>query len=153
MISARSSSIRDWRTGGGRRLPAFACGALAAFGWSAAPALADFKLCNSTTSRIGVAIGYEQKSGWSTEGWWNIPAQSCETILRGAPPSRYLYVYAIDYDRGGDWSGSSFMCTHDKSFRIRDTKDCEKRGHRRTGFMEVDTNGDRDWTVRFNDPE
>ena len=118
-----------------------------------APAAADFKLCNGTTSRIGVAIGYEEKAGWTTEGWWNIPAQSCETILRGNPPSRYIYVHAIDYDRGGEWSGTSFMCTDDKTFRIRDTKECEKRGHRRTGFTEVDTSGDRDWTVRFNDPE
>ncbi len=117
------------------------------------PALADFKLCNGTSSRIGVAIGYEDKNGWSTEGWWNVPSQSCETILRGAPPSRYLYVHAIDYDRGGEWTGTSFMCTSDKSFRIPDTKDCEKRGHRRTGFMEVDTGGQRDWTVQFNDPE
>jgi uncharacterized membrane protein len=116
-------------------------------------ARADLKLCNGTSSRIGVAIGYEDKTGWSTEGWWNVPSQSCETILRGAPPSRYLYVHAIDYDRGGEWSGNSFMCTSDKSFRIPDTKDCEKRGHRRTGFMEVDTGGNRDWTVRFNDPE
>lgn len=120
---------------------------------NAASALADFKLCNGTSSRIGVAIGYEDKTGWSTEGWWNVPAQSCETILRGAPPSRYLYVHAIDYDRGGEWTGNSFMCTSDKSFRITDNKDCEKRGHRRTGFMEVDTGGNRDWTVRFNDPE
>lgn len=120
---------------------------------AAAPARADFKLCNGTSSRIGVAIGYEGKTGWSTEGWWNVPAQSCETILRGNPPSRYIYVHAIDYDRGGEWSGSSFLCTGDRSFRITDNKDCEKRGHRRTGFMEVDTGGNRDWTVQFNDPE
>ncbi len=117
------------------------------------PAAADFTLCNGTSSRIGVAIGYEDKTGWATEGWWNLAGQACETILRGLPPSRYLYIYAIDYDRGGEWSGTSFMCTGEKSFRIRDTKDCEPRGHRRTGFMEIDTKGDRDWTVRFSDPE
>lgn len=118
-----------------------------------APALADLKLCNGTTSRIGVAIGYQDKSTFATEGWWNIPAQSCETLLRGPPPSRYVYVYAVDYDRGGEWSGTSYMCTTDKSFRIRDIADCEKRGHRRTGFMEVDTGGARDWTIRLADPE
>jgi uncharacterized membrane protein len=119
----------------------------------AVPARADLKLCNATTSRIGVAIGYQDKNSFATEGWWSIPAQSCETILRGPPPSRYLYVYAVDYDRGGDWSGTSFMCTTDKSFRIHDITDCEKRGHRRTGFMEVDTGGARDWTIRLADPE
>ncbi len=121
--------------------------------FAATPARADFTLCNGTTSRIGVAIGYEDKSGWATEGWWNIAAQSCDTILRGPPPSRYMYVHAVDYDRGSEWAGTSFMCTADKSFRIRDTADCERRGHRRTGFMEVDTGGDKDWTIRFSDPE
>lgn len=120
---------------------------------AASPALADLKLCNSTTSRIGVALGYEDSTGWATEGWWNVPGQTCETLLKGNPPSRYVYVFAIDYDRGGEWSGESFMCTADKSFSIRDRVDCERRGHRRTGFMEVDTGGARDWTIQFGDAE
>lgn len=119
----------------------------------AVPAHADLKLCNATPSRVGVAIGYQDKQGWATEGWWNLAAQSCEVLLRGPPPSRYIYVYAIDYDRGGEWSGSSGMCTGDKSFKIRDTSDCEKRGHRRTGFMEVDTGSSKEWTIRLADPE
>lgn len=128
---------------------------MAALACLAAPATAraDFKLCNGTPSRIGVALGYQDATGWVTEGWWNIPARGCETLLRGNPPSRYMYLYAVDYDRGGEWTGASFMCTSDKSFRIRETTECDKRGHRRTGFMEVDTGGNRDWTVQFNDPE
>ncbi len=116
-------------------------------------AAADFKLCNGTSSRIGVALGFEDQSGWATEGWWNIPARGCETLLRGQPPSKFVYVYAVDYDRGGEWTGGNFMCTGDKSFRIQGSVDCEKRGHRRSGFMEVDTGGAKDWTVQFNDPE
>lgn len=126
---------------------------LAASAALAEPARADLKLCNATPSRIGVAIGYQDKQGWATEGWWNLAAQSCEVLLRGPPPSRYVYVYAIDYDRGGEWSGTSAMCTTDKSFHIRDTSDCEKRGHRRTGFMEVDTAANKEWTIRLADPD
>lgn len=106
-----------------------------------------------TSSRIGVALGFEDGGGWATEGWWNIPGQTCETLLKGSPPSRFMYIFAVDYDRGGEWSGGHFMCTGDKSFRIRDRAECEKRGHRRTGFMEVDTGGARDWTIQFADPE
>ena len=40
----------------------------------ASPALADFKLCNNTSSRIGVAIGYKDDKGWVSEGWWNVGA-------------------------------------------------------------------------------
>ena len=60
---------------------------------------ADLKLCNATSSRVGVAIGYQDKSGWATEGWWNIASQTCETLLKGALPSRFVYVHAVDYDR------------------------------------------------------
>lgn len=147
MISVRSWSIRD-----ARRVSAVVAAGVLGLVLQALPAHADFKLCNTTSSRIGVAIGYQDAKGWATEGWWNLAAKSCETLLRGAPPSRYVYVFGVDYDRGGEWSGSSFMCTGDKSFQIRQVEDCEKRGFKRTGFMEVDTGGNRDWTVRFDDP-
>jgi len=46
-----------------------------------------------------------------------------------------------------------YMCTDDKAFTIRDVKECEKRGYKKTGFFEVDTGEERDWTVRLTDPE
>ena len=119
----------------------------------ASPALADLKLCNTTASRVGVAIGYKDAEGWATEGWWNIAPQTCETLLRGAVPSRFVYVHAIDYDRGGEWVGTNFMCTHDKSFAIRGVQDCPKRGYKRSGFFEVDTGEAKEWTIRLTDPE
>jgi uncharacterized membrane protein len=112
---------------------------------------ADFKLCNATSSRLGVAIGYQDQKGWATEGWWNIPAQACETLLKQMP-SRYIYVHAVDYDRAGEWGGTNFMCTMDRSFVIRDVKDCQKRGYKRAGFFEIDTGEAKDWTVRLTDP-
>jgi uncharacterized membrane protein len=117
------------------------------------PAHADLKLCNTTASRVGVSIGYKDTEGWASEGWWNIASHTCETLLKGVLIGRYYYIHAVDYDRGGEWAGNLFMCTDDKAFTIRDTKDCEKRGHKRTGFFEVDTGEERDWTVRLTDPE
>ena len=116
------------------------------------PAVADLRLCNTTAARIGVAIGYQDTEGWATEGWWNIAAQTCETLYKGALASRYVYVYAIDYDRGGEWAGKSQMCVADKSFLIRGTTDCQKRGHKPGGFFEVDTQESKDWTIRLTDP-
>jgi len=116
-------------------------------------ARADLKLCNSTSSRVGVSIGYQDKKGWSTEGWWNIAAQTCETLLKGAVPSRFIYVHALDYDRGGEWAGTNFMCTQDRSFHIGGVQDCSKRGYKRTGFFEVDTGEAKDWTIRLTDPD
>jgi uncharacterized membrane protein len=120
---------------------------------AADPVRADLKLCNSTTSRVGVSIGYQDPQGWTTEGWWNIASQTCETLLKGAVPSRFIYVHAVDYDRGGEWIGTNYMCTQDKSFAIRGVQDCPKRGYKRTGFFEVDTGEAKEWTIRLTDPD
>jgi uncharacterized membrane protein len=117
-----------------------------------APALADFHLCNNTGSRIGIAIGYKDADGgWTTEGWWNLSARSCETLLKGTLVARFYYIYAIDYDRGGEWSGQAYMCSRDKEFTIRGTEDCLARGYDRTGFFEVDTGEQRAWTVQLTE--
>ncbi len=113
---------------------------------------ADLKLCNATASRIGVAIGYQDPKGWATEGWWNIASQTCETLLKGKLGSRFYYVHAVDYDRGGEWGGTNMMCTADKVFTIRGVEDCTRRGFKRTGFFEVDTQNSNDWTIRLTDP-
>jgi uncharacterized membrane protein len=118
---------------------------------AALPARADFRLCNNTGSRVGVAIGYKDAEGWTTEGWWNISPRSCDTLLRGALVARYYYIYAVDYDRGGEWSGHAFMCSRDKEFTIRGTDNCLARGYDRTGFFEVDTGEQRSWTVQLTD--
>jgi uncharacterized membrane protein len=118
---------------------------------SAGPAAADFRLCNNTGSRVGVAVGYKDADGWTTEGWWNLPSRTCETVLKGNLVARYYYVYAIDYDHGGEWVGQAFMCTRDKEFTIRGVSDCLARGYDRTGFFEVDTGEQRAWTVQLTE--
>ncbi|MEW6641629.1 MAG: DUF1036 domain-containing protein [Pseudomonadota bacterium] len=115
------------------------------------PAAADFRLCNNTSSRVGIALGYKDAEGWTTEGWWNISARSCETLLRGTLVARYYYIYAVDYDRGGEWSGQAYMCSRDKEFTIKGTEDCLARGYDRTGFFEVDTGDQRAWTVQLTE--
>jgi uncharacterized membrane protein len=117
----------------------------------AAPAHADLKLCNTTASRIGVAIGYQDANGWTTEGWWNIAAQTCEVLYKGPLSSRFYYIHAVDYDRGGEWVGESRMCTTDKTFTIRGVQDCARRGYKETKFFEVDTQEAKDWTIRLVD--
>ncbi|MET0677341.1 MAG: DUF1036 domain-containing protein [Bradyrhizobium sp.] len=118
---------------------------------SASPAAADFRLCNNTSSRVGIALGYKDAEGWTTEGWWNIPPRACETLLRGGLVARYYYIYAVDYDRGGEWSGKAFMCSRDKEFTIKGTENCLARGFDRTGFFEVDTGDQRAWTVQLTE--
>ncbi len=120
------------------------------FLWNS-PAAADFRLCNNTSSRVGIALGYKDAEGWTTEGWWNVSSRSCETLLRGTLVARYYYIYALDYDRGGEWSGQAFMCSRDKEFTIKGTENCLARGFDRTGFFEVDTGEQRAWTVQLTE--
>ena len=125
--------------------------AFAVMGLWNSPAAADFRLCNNTSSRVGIALGYKDAEGWTTEGWWNVSSRSCETLLRGTLVARFYYIYALDYDRGGEWSGQAFMCSRDKEFTIKGTENCLARGFDRTGFFEVDTGEQRAWTVQLTE--
>jgi uncharacterized membrane protein len=120
---------------------------------SSGAARADLKLCNMTKSQIGVVIGYRDKKGWVTEGWWNVNANSCSDILKGKLNARYYYIHAEDYVRDGEWSGKAFMCVQNKTFTIETAeKNCVDRGYRKAGFFEVDTSNENDWTIRLTDP-
>lgn len=121
------------------------------------PAAADLKMCNNTNSNIGIALGYGDVKGntknWRSEGWWNLSPKACETLLEGVLIARYYYVHAVDYDRGGFWGGSALLCTRDKLFTIQGIENCVERGYRRTGFFEVDTGEEQDWTVTLTDAQ
>jgi uncharacterized membrane protein len=118
-----------------------------------APAAADLRVCNMTTSRIGVSVGYRDQQGWLTEGWFNLRANTCEPVLKGDLNHRYYYVYAIDYDRSGEWSGVSYMCTREREFTVRGFENCLARGYERTGFFEIDTGEQKNWTIQFTDAD
>jgi len=118
---------------------------------AATPARADLRLCNMTPSRVGIAIGYHDQNGWVTEGWWTLNARLCETLIKGPLASRFYYIYAVDYDRGGEWTGRSVMCTRDREFTIRGVEDCLARGFDRSGFFEVDTGEQKSWTIQLTD--
>src|SRR5271170_4543374 len=131
-----------------RLIPALVLAVICLWNSSAA---ADFRLCNNTSSRVGIALGYKDAEGWTTEGWWNVSSRSCETLLRGTLVARFYYIYALDYDRGGEWSGQAFMCSRDKEFTIKGADNCLARGFDRTGFFEVDTGEQRAWTVQLTE--
>ncbi len=114
------------------------------------PATADFKLCNNTGSRVGVALGYNDARSWVSEGWWNINPNSCKTLLKGDLIARYYYIYAVDYDHAGTWGGKAVLCTQDTLFVIRGIANCAERGYDKQGFFEVDTGEEADWTVQLS---
>lgn len=114
-------------------------------------ARAEFRVCNGTQNLVGVAIGYRAKEGWTTEGWWQIPATTCATLIEGKLQSRYYYLYAEDAARGGRWTGDIKMCVAQDKFKITGVKDCFKRGYLQMGFKEYDTGRQAGWMVQLND--
>jgi len=116
-----------------------------------APVRADLRVCNMTASRVGVSVGYRDAQGWITEGWFNLKPNGCEAVLKGDLNFKYYYLHVVDYDRGGDWSGRSFMCTREREFTVRGFENCLARGFDRTGFFEIDTGEQKHWTVQLTD--
>ena len=122
-------------------IPLFAAGA----------ARADFRVCNGTQNLVGVAIGYRAEEGWTTEGWWQVPASTCATLIEGELQSRYYYLYAEDAARGGRWTGEVNMCVAENEFKIVGVQDCFARGYQRMGFKEYDTGRQGSWMVQLSD--
>lgn len=112
---------------------------------------AEFRVCNGTQNLVGVAIGYRAKEGWITEGWWQVPATTCATLIEGELQSRYYYLYAEDAARGGRWTGGINMCVAENEFKITGVQDCFARGFQRMGFKEYDTGRQGSWMVQLSD--
>jgi uncharacterized membrane protein len=134
-----------------RRIRMVLAGAGLAVLGSAAPALADLRICNDTDVLAGVAIGYRAESGWITEGWWHVEAGACKTLIEGALQSRYYYLYAEDAQRGGRWTGPVNMCIAEREFKIVGYEDCFARGFQVAGFQEHDTGNQSSWMIQLTD--
>jgi len=139
------------RVGAAAGVPCAALVAMLAVMASAAPARADFRVCNATQNLVGVGIGYRAKAGWITEGWWHIEGSSCKTLIEGPLSSRFYYLYAEDAERGGRWDGPINMCVAEKEFKIAGVNDCVARGFQRAGFQEYDTGEQASWMVQLTD--
>ena len=118
---------------------------------TSAEAHADFRICNDTKSLVGAALGYRDEDKWLSEGWFQIPAETCSSLIEGDLNSRFYYIYAEDADKGGQWRGEVFLCTNEREFKIEGVQDCFKRGHIKTGFFEIDTGNRANWMVRLTE--
>src|SRR4051812_14269097 len=143
--------LKIWRASLPIAVPALAALALLS-PVAATEARADFRVCNGTQELVGVAIGYRAEAGWTTEGWWRIPAASCKVIIEGTLSSRYYYLYAEDAEGKGRWAGDVNLCIAENEFKITDVKDCLARGYQKMGFREYDTGEQGSWMVQLTEP-
>lgn len=101
-------------------------------------ALAGLEICNETTVKQTVAIGYKDGDDWVSEGWWNIVSGDCKTPLDGELKSRYYYYRALASGRDFQDQNIAF-CTVRKAFTIVGDSDCEGRGYEKSMFSKIDT--------------
>jgi uncharacterized membrane protein len=120
-------------------------------GFAAVPAKADLQLCNHTGSKVQAAVGYKDKDGWVSEGWWTAGPQGCMKLVPKPLQARYYYIYATDPVKGGNWGGKALFCVKRSIFTLRGINDCAGRGLQQQGFFEVDTGEKTDWTVNLSD--
>jgi uncharacterized membrane protein len=114
-------------------------------------AYAEFRVCNKTSGRIGVAIGVNQGPIRITQGWFNIKANTCETPIKEDLKEGPYFIYAVDYDHGGEWGGTDLLCVKDREFYIEGNSDCYARGFDRLGFRQIATKNLKNWTIDLND--
>ncbi len=105
---------------------------------------AEFRICNKTANSVSAAFGYRDKEQWVSQGWWNIDAGACATVLQDDLRYQRYYVYAWNGD--GTWSGDFPFCTEKDPFVIVGDTECEKRGYVSVGFREVDVGKALRWT-------
>lgn len=115
---------------------------------AAAPAAAEFRVCNQTLNLFNIAVGRPIPNDlFETEGWWTLAANSCTTLIKEPLESSFFYIYGTDIYGEPAIVGSTDMCVGAKRFVIRDRKDCWVRGFRQVPFLEVDTKNAASWTV------
>lgn len=92
---------------------------------ASSPALADFKYCNNFKYDIHVAIAYETKDGFVSEGWTGVRANSCFEDKEIVGPITFYYhaeTDAIKNAEGGstkwDWGNRRAFCVLNKPFKI-----------------------------------
>jgi len=106
----------------------------------AAPAQADFTVCNKAPHPAKVALGRFDGRDWMSEGWWTVKPGACETLVKGPLQARYYYLYGSD-GAAGVWDGATSFCTAPSAkFSISGRGNCAARGYDRRRFFRVDTN-------------
>jgi uncharacterized membrane protein len=128
---------------------------------SAAPCFADLTLCNKSDAKLHISVGYKKgDDGWISQGWWNLEASQCRTIVQGMP-ARFYYIFAFD-ERGRSWDadpqqpGGWFCISPEKyALRNRDYEDgnkaihCEKDNLKAKQFKLLDTGNKIHFTQDF----
>ncbi len=119
---------------------------------AAAPARADFVVCNRSFDVVNLAVGRDPGGGFRTDGWWTIGTNQCARVIKGALQNRFVYLYATDVFGKPLLDGRTEMCVGAAKFSISGIGDCWQRGTIAARFHEVDTHSAESWTFFLRQP-
>jgi uncharacterized membrane protein len=114
---------------------------------TAAPAAAEFAVCNQSFDVVNVAVGQFIGEDMVTEGWWTIGPNQCANVIREELTARFIYVFAQDVFGKEILAGTTPLCIEPAKFEIRGEADCAQRGFLEVPFVEVDTLRSERWTL------
>ena len=126
--------------------PAGVTGALTAEGTAG-----GLRLCNTTPSLVGVAIGYKE-GRLDHRGLVEHRGIDLRDADRGAAVVALL-LPLCSRRRSGRALGRQGDAVHSRQeFKIPGVEDCVARGFERSGFFEVDTGEQASWMVQLTEP-
>jgi uncharacterized membrane protein len=112
---------------------------------------ADFRVCNTSGAQVKLAFGHNDNSyGWTSRGWWTLPAGGCQNVLYGDIARGNYYVYTLDSTNRPisvpDAQTGGTFCMKDESFDLRsngyltpqNTIACEAHGLKAAKFRAVE---------------
>ena len=91
---------------------------------ASSPALAKMKYCNNFKYDIHIALVFETKAGFTSEGWTGIKANSCWEDSDIVPPFTFYYHAETDAIPVGDgkttwtWGDRRAFCVLNETFKI-----------------------------------
>jgi uncharacterized membrane protein len=121
-----------------------------------AQAALGLTFCNRTQDAVWTALAQETQGKKVSKGWWHLQPGQCEKVIRDRLIERFVYAFA-EHGSGEapdkPWTGDHPFCTRAQIFEIEGAEDCEGRGFRKTGFLQIDTQGQPGVTFEFRKEE
>lgn len=127
----------------------------------AAPAAAEFTVCNSSTygkANVAYAITWQDSQGKAygeSQGWWIVAQDACQIIVTNDISAYTVYIYAFaDSDPVHDWwGGSNNFCLNpsDKFLYHGDDMDTPCSTGQAYGMRFIDTGGNSTYTYYLRD--
>jgi uncharacterized membrane protein len=115
------------RSASTRLFASLSAAALSLF-FSAAPALADLKLCNRMSYVVEAAIGIDEKAATATRGWFRIDPAACRVVVQGTLTADRILFNARALGVYGSsptpQNGSDMLCVAQDNFVIGAARQC-----------------------------